>query len=334
MIKDVAKVLTSFGKRCADDHMGAYAATCAYFLIISFIPFFMFFIALTRRFNADTSALTDAVIAVIPGGLKDYVRTIINEVNQKTYAYVPVSILILLWSAAKIFHALTNGLNVISKVKETRGWFFLRFRSMFYVALLMLGVAGLIFISVFSQGIQAAIAARYPTINEIVAFVISFQVIFAYLGLIIVFLFIYKFLPNCRYTFRSQLPGALIVSTVWMFISYLIGLYYKHNANFVTIYGSLTGLILAMIWIYFCLYFVLIGAELNRVLYEDPDNNIFVQSIDVMKDASQKNQEQIQKELDEYSIWRQIDEDEEISLSNDLGIHWENEDPADHNDID
>ncbi len=324
MIKDVAKVLKSFGGRCADDHMGAYAATCAYFLIISFVPFFMIFIALSRQFNADTSALTDAVIAVIPGGLKDYVRTILNEVNRKAYAYVPVSILILLWSAAKVFHALTNGLNVISKVKETRGWFFLRVRSMFYVALLLLCVTGVIILSVYSSRIRAVIAEHYPTVNGIISFVISFQVIFAYLGLIIIFLFIYKFLPNCRYTFRSQLPGALIVTTVWMFVSYLIGLYYKHNANFVSIYGSLTGIILSMIWVYFCLYFVLIGAELNRVLYEDPDDNIFVQSVDVVRDANAKNQEQIQKELDEYSVWRQISE-EESGLADEFDIPWENE---------
>ncbi len=332
MIKDVAKVLYSFGKRCSDDHMGAYAATCAYFLIISFVPFFMIFIALSRTFNADTAALTDAVIAVIPGGLKDYVRTIITEVNQKNYGYVPVSVMILLWSAAKVFHALTNGLNVIGQVKETRGWFYLRFRSMFYVVLLLSGVAGLIWVSMFSQGIRDRIAELYPRINEIVEFIISFQVIFSYLGLILIFLFVYKFLPNCRYTFRSQLPGALIVTTVWMFVSYLISLYYNHNANFVTIYGSLTGLILSMIWIYFCLYFVLIGAELNRVLYEDPDNNIFVQSIDVVRDASQKNQEQIQKELDEYSVWRQISEEEE--LFEEFGIPWENEeDQSDESDL-
>ncbi len=325
MIKDIAKVLWSFGNRCADDHVGAYAASCAYSLIISFIPFFMIFIVFSRRANTDTKAITEALIAVIPSGLKDYVRTIILEANQKTSAYMSVSVLILLWSAAKVIHALTNGLNIISSVEETRGWFFLRFRSMIYVALFLLGVIGLILASIYSQRIQVMIAVHYPLINDILAFIRSFQVLFAYLGLIIVFLFIYKFLPNCHYTFRSQLPGALIVSTVWMFVSYLIGLYYKHNANFIAIYGSLTGLILSMIWLYFCLYFLLIGAELNRILYEDPDGNIFIQSLDVVKDANLRKREQIEQELDEYSVWRRIKDDEE-DLAAHYGIHWENED--------
>lgn len=311
MIKDVLKVFKSFAARCADDHMGAYAATCAYFLIISFIPFFMIFVAVCRRANADLSSLTDAMLSVVPSGLKDYVGTIVEEVDRKTYAYVPISLLILVWSAAKVFHALTNGLNVISKVRETRGWFFLRFRSMVYVVIFMLLVVGAVLLAVFGQRIQIVIEARYPVINEIVRFIHSFRILFGYFGLILVFLFIYKFLPNCRYTFRSQLPGALIVSTVWMFFSYLLSLYYSHNANFTAIYGTLTGLILAMMWVYFCSYFILFGAELNRVLYEDPDGNVFVRSVDVVKDARSRKNEEVQKELDEYSLWRPIRDDEE-----------------------
>lgn len=329
MIKDVTKVFRSFAGRCSDDHMGAYAATCAYFLIISFIPFFMIFFAACRALHADFSALTDALLGVIPDGLKSYVRTIVQEVDQKTYAYVPVSIVILVWSAAKVFHALSNGLNVISKVKETRGWFFLRFRSMVYVLIFMLVVVGTIYVSVSGQQIQTVLELNYPVVNEIVKFVHSFQILFEYIGLILIMLFIYKFLPNCRYTFKSQLPGALIVSTVWMFFSYLLGLYYSHNANFSAMYGTLTGLILAMIWIYFCAYFILIGAELNRVLYEDPDGNIFVQSVDVVRDARSRKREQVEKELDEYSIWRPIrDDEEELQDSADSSkydIRWEDE---------
>ncbi len=311
MIKDVTKVFRSFAGRCSDDHMGAYAATCAYFLIISFIPFFMIFVAACRAMHADFSALTEALLGVIPEGLRSYVKTIVEEVDQKTYAYVPISIVILVWSAAKVFHALSNGLNVISRVKETRGWFFLRFRSMVYVIIFMFLVVGAIYVSVSGQKIQTVLEESYPVVNEIVKFIRSFRIIFEYVGLILIMLFIYKFLPNCRYTFKSQLPGALIVSTMWMFFSYLLGIYYSHNANFTAMYGTLTGLILAMIWIYFCAYFVLIGAELNRVLYEDPDGNIFIQSMDVVRDARVRKKEQVEKELDEYSIWRPIRDDEE-----------------------
>ncbi len=327
MVRDVIKVFRAFAQRCGDDHLGAYAATTAYFLIISFVPFFMIFIALTRQANADTAALTEGLIAVIPSGLKDYVRTIIHEAGTKSYAYVPVSLLILLWSAAKVIHAITNGLNVISKTHETRGWFFLRFRSMIYVVLLLLGIVVLIIVSMSGKNLEQMLSARLPALYTVVQFIRSFGVLFAYFGLILIFLLIYTVLPDCRYTFRSQLPGALIVSTIWMFFSYLMSLYYRHNINFTAIYGSLTGFILAMIWIYFCGYFILVGAELNRVLYEDPDDNLFVNSIDVVRDASSRKAQKIQETLDEYSIWRPITEQDDTldGQPDDIRIDWEDE---------
>lgn len=310
MIKDVVRICKSFGGRCADDHMGAYAASCAYFLIISFIPFFMIFVAICRKINADLSALNDSFLMLLPEGLRSYVSTIMTEVDLKSYSYVPISIVVLLWSAAKFVHALTNGLNVIGKVKETRGWLFLRIRSMVLVALSILAAAGIVTLSVFGQRIKAVIEVSYPTINMIVTFIQTFRILFSYAALIILFLLIYTFLPNKKYTLKSQLPGALIVATLWMFISYLISLYYEHNANFTAIYGTLTGLILAMFWIYFMSYFLLFGAEINYVLLTDPDGNIFVQSVDAVKDAQTKKREIVNQELDEYSLWRPISDEE------------------------
>ena len=325
MIRNVLKIFASFGRRMQNDHMGAYAATCAYFLMISFVPFFMIFFAFATRLNADVPELTRSFVNIIPSGLKAYVEAIIAEVGAKTYVYVPLSVLILIWSAAKVFHALTNGLNVISRVEETRGWFFLRFRSMFFVLLFFLFVGVALVLAVFGQSIQDFLTRTFPKISDIILFFYSFRTLIGYIALIFLFLFIYKFLPNCYYSFRSQFPGALIVSTVWMFFSYLLSLYYEHNRNFNDTYGSMTSMILAMIWLYFCAYFLLFGAELNRVIYEDPEDNIFMNTLDAVKLASARKQQEIAEELDEHSLWRPLeapDEDYPVNQPKDIEIAW------------
>lgn len=337
MLDDLKKSFGTFSRRMQKDHLGAYAAACAYFLMISFVPFVMIFFAFASRVHADISNLTESLISIVPSGLKAYVESIINEVTTKSYAYVPLSVIILIWSAAKVFHALTNGLNVISRVQETRGWFFLRFRSMFFVVLLFVFVGIAFFLSLFGNTLRDNIVAVAPVVGDIIRFFGSFGALFGYFGLILLFLFIYKFLPNCRYTFRSQLPGALIVSTVWMFFSYLMSLYYEHNQNFVSTYGSMTSMILAMMWLYFCCYFLMFGAELNRVLYEDPEDNVIVNALDAVKDASEKKQQQIEEELDEHSIWRPIrDDDEPLPIDgqpDDIDIDWDDEDPEEYDDF-
>ena len=131
------------------------------------------------------------------------------------------------------------------------------------------------------------------------------------------------------WTIRSQLPGALIVTTVWSFFSYLMDIYYKHSTNFMETYGSLTGIILAMIWLFFCMYFVLIGAELNRIIYEDPDNNFLVSTVEgfemrtAEKDAAIN--ERIEREVEEARIRAEKAEEIPSAQPEDIVIPWEDE---------
>ena len=296
-MRAILGAIKAFNKRMVEDHMGAYAATCAYFIILSFVPFVLIFIAISRRTDLDSTTLMNAIIQVIPSGLKSYVQTIISEVYRKPSSTLPISLVILIWSAAKAFHALTNGLNVISKVKETRGWFYTRFRSMLIVILLLASIMGIINILVYWREVVSFLEERFPELARIVTYLYDFRTLVGYLVLLFVFLCVYKFLPTQTYTFRSQLPGALIVTTVWTFFSYLMTVYYEHSKSFLQTYGSLTGIVLAMIWLYFCMYFVLVGAELNRVMYEDPEHNIIVDAIDDYMAASQDKRDKLEAQI-------------------------------------
>ena len=287
----------AFNKRMSEDHMGAYAATCAYFIILSFVPFVLIFIALSRRADLDSTALMNAIIQVVPSGLKSYIQTIISEVYRKPFSTLPISFVIVVWSAAKAFHALTNGLNVISKVHETRGWFYTRFRSMVIVLLLLASLLGIMHILVYWREVMSFLQESVPSLAPVMSFLVEFRTLVGYAFLLIVFLCVYKFLPNHTYTFRSQLPGALVVTTVWTFFSYLLTVYYEHSASFLQTYGSLTGIVLAMIWLYFCMYFVLVGAEMNRVIYEDPEHNIIVDAIDDYMAKSQDKREKLEAQI-------------------------------------
>ena len=44
-------------------------------------------------------------------------------------------------------------------------------------------------------------------------------------------------------------------------------------------YGSLTTLTLVMFWLYFCNYFIMIGAEVNEVIRRDRERNAALEAI-------------------------------------------------------
>lgn len=50
--------------------------------------------------------------------------------------------------------------------------------------------------------------------------------------LFVVFLVLYKVLPNRKATFKSQLPGAFIIAMAWLIFSYGFSLYFEFFSEF------------------------------------------------------------------------------------------------------
>lgn len=65
---------------------------------------------------------------------------------------------------------------------------------------------------------------------------------------------------------RSQMPGAIFCSVAWLVISKGVIIYIDHFPTFSVMYGSLAGIVIVMLWLYFCMYSLFIGAVINYLL--------------------------------------------------------------------
>jgi membrane protein len=74
---------------------------------------------------------------------------------------------------------------------------------------------------------------------------------------------LYFLAPNVKQRFLATLPGAILAVGCWIALSYLLGLYFRHFANFNKTYGTLGAAIALMIWLYWIGIAMLVGAELN-----------------------------------------------------------------------
>ena len=54
-----------------------------------------------------------------------------------------------------------------------------------------------------------------------------------------------------------------MIAVGWSVFSYFFSLYFELFPNFSNMYGSLTALIMLMLWLYICMNLVLYGAEIN-----------------------------------------------------------------------
>ena len=97
---------------------------------------------------------------------------------------------------------------------------------------------------------------RIASVGQIVAVPLLF-------GLL---LLIYTYVPGGRRTLRSQLPGAVFATAGWLIFSRVFSFYIVHFWRLSYIYGSLTAVILVILWLYVIINLLFIGAGLNAEL--------------------------------------------------------------------
>ena len=249
-----------FIERNMRDHVNAYAAQAAYFMILSFIPFILFLTTMIRYTDLTYNMLSDGIRTVIPANLQDFVLQLVSEVYNRNTAIMPVSLLMALWSAGKAIQSLINGLNTVYHVTETRNWLINRIYAVFYTALFGIALVGSFALLVVGTRIEKILVRNLPIMRYVF---IGGRSLVVLTGLFLIFLFLYQVLPNRKVSLKSQAPGAFLVAVSWTIFSDLFSLYFKLFPEMFSMYGSLTAMIIMMIWLYFCMTFVMIGAEIN-----------------------------------------------------------------------
>ena len=166
---------------------------------------------------------------------------------------------------------MTSGLNCVYKCNETRNYVFLRIRATIYTVMFIIVIIFLLVLSVFGNTLNLFIAEHIPIMLGVAEKLLETRIIITPIVLVAFSLMIYKFLPNRRDKFRYQLPGAMFSAVGWMIISWIFSVYLDVFKGFSSMYGSLTTIVLIMLWMYFCMYCILLGGELNVLL----DGKIF-----------------------------------------------------------
>lgn len=261
--KGVLHLALGFMERMRMDHISAYAAQAAYFLIMSFIPFVLFLTAIVQYTPLTYREVRQAIVGVVPENLQGFVLNIVAEVFSKSAAVLPISALMALWSSGKGMQALINGLNTIYHVRETRNWLINRIYSMFYMLLFVLALIASLLLLVMGSRIHMLISDYIPFLGNIIGRILNAKTFLVFVMQFLVFLVLYRYLPNRRASLKSQVPGAFFTAVAWSAFSYLFSLYFTFFPDFSIMYGSLSTLILVMVWLYFCMNLLLYGAEVN-----------------------------------------------------------------------
>lgn len=312
----IVQNIRGFLMRIKNDHVSAFAAQSAYFILMSIIPILLLMLYLIRFLPITQADLVDLFFAVVPEEFKGLFMMIVEDVFTKSTALVPLTVVFAAWAASKGILSLYGGLNTIYHVPIVPNYLVARLLSALYTLLFIVAVLVTLVLMVFGTGIQENLILHVPVAAQFTAFFVHFRFLITLAFLMLTFLIMYVVLPNRRASFKSQLPGALVSAAAWLIFSWGFSLYVRYSRGYNRMYGSMTTIMFLMLWLYFCMGILLIGAEINAY-FEDRFRRMRLKLL-LEKDNYKrlKREEHEQKMLEKELLKSEKEQKKEVSGQN------------------
>jgi membrane protein len=260
-------------KEVGEDHVSAFAGNLTYKTLFAIFPFFTFLLSLLGLFNATSlvNDMIDYLSGVMPGSatafIKDQLLSITKSQAESAFTLgAIISIALALWGVSGAFRSIMEAMNVMYEVEEDRPFwkvYGLSILMSLAVVILMVSAFGIvIFGGSIGGGLAGAIGLDriFQTVWGIVQWpIVACIVLFT-------FALIYFFAPAAKQKFTWISPGAVLAFVFWLMFSLLFSFYVGASGSYSATYGSLAGVIILMLYVYYSAFIMLVGAEMNQVI--------------------------------------------------------------------
>ncbi len=269
-----------FVTKWSEDQCALYAAALAFFGLLSLFPVTIAAIVLLAKFLAGNPK----VVATVQTGLQHWVQGFFpgaagNEISQELAHVVTglagrsdaaavglLAVVPLLWSGRAYFDTLAVVLNNVWPQTTQRSFW----GHQLVLWSTFLGAGALWLLSTFAtfalqivRGLGDYLPSIIGSQLQGISFYDSFGRFIAWLLTVLMFWMIYRFLPN-RQTHQARrvvLFAALMAALLWEFAKWVFSAFLGNLGRYETTYGSVAGVVLTLLWIYFSSQIILAGAE-------------------------------------------------------------------------
>jgi membrane protein len=258
-------------KEMNEDHVMAFAGNLTYKGLFAIFPFFTFLLSLLGVFNATdlVNVMVDKLSGIAPQSATRFIEGQLLSITQSqaesafTFGAI-ISILLALWGISGAFCSVMEAMNVMYEVEEDRPFWKVYGLSIFMSLAVIVLLVGALVLVIFGESIGVRVAdlvglgSLFATLWSIVQWPV--------VALVVLFALIYYFAPAVEQRFRWISPGSILAFVFWLIFSLLFSLYTSIAGSYNETYGSLAGVIVLMLYVYYSALIMLIGAEVNQVI--------------------------------------------------------------------
>ena len=248
-----------------ENHAKDMAASIAFFSFFSLFPLLVGVVAGASLFleRATIQARLDRMLSDEFPGSADFLRSNIEALIDLRGAAGIASVVGLLWSASKVFGALSRGINLALGIPKDHPFYLSRIRyfamTVFVFLLLFVAVAISTTVDVVIQVDLSRFGVDTRAYDWLGGHVASFVFVFGVVAVL------YTIVPYRRPPWRDVWPGAVAAALLFEIGKALFVVYLDNARSLQAVYGSLTSVIVLLLWLYFSARVLLFGAELIAV---------------------------------------------------------------------
>ena len=250
----------------------------SYFITLSIFPFIIAMLNILNFTPLVEPSFLQKILTFLPDSTGNILKTFIQQISLKSStSLLSLSLITGLWSASSGVRQLIRAINRAYDVPDQRSFLSLALMGLTFT----LGLIFMIFLLLASNVLGSKAIhdlAEVLNLNTRSVHILSrgLKITGPIYALAYLFL-LYSFSPSIPYKelhWRTVLPGALF-SLLGVFFGTLFFTFYTSNfGNYSVTYGSLTGIILFFLWVYLLSVMLLIGGEINAVLYTKAQSNL------------------------------------------------------------
>ena len=264
--RDWWRIIKNTVRETDDDNVAVVAAGVAFFCLLAVFPLLTACLSIYGYF-ADPQKVQDllySISALLPADawavLDSQINAIVTAPDAGLGLGIAIGLLIALWSAGSGIRAIMRAMNIAYGERETRTL------TMFYALAGSMTLSMIIF-----MWVALAVIVGVPALLSLLkleGLTATFTRVLPWILLISMFGFaagiLYRFGPSRRPAKKRWVfPGIVFTTLAWLGISYGFSKFVASFGRFNAVYGSLSAVIILLVWFWLTAFVVIVGAELN-----------------------------------------------------------------------
>lgn len=241
------------------------AAQTSFFVILAFFPFIAFILTLIKETHLDDTLFMQVLSSFLP--MSTYILTlqILESAQANKSLFISIGgVTASLWPFSRAVESLIVSINAVYDGEKRHPLKRLGLSIVLTAAFVLLVILSTVLL-LFGRYLGEII---YEYLGSPESFIWIWDFLryqFSVLIALLIFMVLYKTIPDKKVKWGEIFPGAAFATISWLLLSFIFSVFMNRFFKFASIYGQIAGIILLLIWLFWAMHIILIGAVINSV---------------------------------------------------------------------